>query len=159
MTLTRAMLPVLGLLINTAVQIIVSRAGCSLLRSVFAGFGAGFLIVAVLSGMTLNLPGDLICYCALGYCYFHFINLGETARRIRLIRELYEHAEALSEDELLSFYNSREILAVRMKRLLGNGQLLFKDGRYLTGRPTMLLISRLIMLMKLIVTGKESEFG
>ena len=26
----------------------------------------------------------------LGYCYFHFVNLGETARRVRIVRELWQ---------------------------------------------------------------------
>ena len=145
MTIMSALLPVCGLLINAAVQVAACRASGSLLRSVFAGFAA-------------RLPADILCYGAFGYCYFHFINLGETARRIRLVRELYESPDGLSEADLLRRYNSREILAARMSRLLANGQIISRGGRYFTGKPIVLLIARLMALMKLLVTGKKSEF-
>ena len=45
---------------------------------------------------------NAVIYAALGYCYFHFINLGETARRIRIIRELYDAKTGLSPEEILN---------------------------------------------------------
>ena len=158
MTIFRALLPVAGLLVNVVVQVALSRAGLPLLRSVFAGFAAGFAAVLLVSGMSVLLPGDILSYGAFGYCYFHFLTLGETARRIRLVRELYEKPEGLSEEELLARYNSRDILAVRMERLLGNGQIVLRGGRYFTGRPAMLLMARLITFLKVVVIGKKSEF-
>jgi len=158
MSIISALLPVLGLLVNVSVQIVVSRAGGSLLRSVFAGFAAGLAPVVYFSGLTARLPADILCYGALGYCYFHFINLGETARRIRLVRELYTSPEGLSETEILRRYNSRDILTARMARLLGNGQLILRDGRYFTGKPAVLLMAKTITSLKLLIIGKKSEF-
>ncbi len=158
MTILSALLPIFGLLVNVLVQVAVSRGGSSLLRSVFAGFAAGLVPVFYLSGFTSRLPADILCYGSFGYCYFHFINLGETARRIRLVRELYESPAGLSETELLQRYNSREILAARMARLLGSGQLVSRGGRYFTGKPAVLLMARTIMLLKLVIIGKKSEF-
>jgi hypothetical protein len=158
MTIMIALLPVFALLLNSAVQIAASRAGGSLLRSVFAGFIAGLAPVLYFSGLTARLPADILCYGAFGYCYFHFINLGETARRIRLVRELYESPDGLSETEILHRYNSREILSARMARLLGSGQLLLRDGRYFTGKPAVLLMAKTITFLKLLIIGKKSEF-
>jgi hypothetical protein len=158
MTVCRALLPVAGLLLNVAVQIVFVRAGLPLLRSVFAGFAVGLAAVLWRSGISVPSAGDILAYGCFGYCYFHFLNLGETARRVRLARELYESPEGLSEAELLARYSSREILAARMERLSGNGQLVSRGGRYFTGRPAMLLIARLITFLKLIVIGKKSEF-
>ncbi|OGS08967.1 MAG: hypothetical protein A2270_04685 [Elusimicrobia bacterium RIFOXYA12_FULL_51_18] len=158
MTIMGALLPVFGLLINVFVQVALSRAFSSLLRSIFAGFAAGLVPVICFSGFTARLPGDILCYGAFGYCYFHFLNLGETARRIRLVRELYERLEGLSEPEILRRYNSREILAVRMARLLKNGQILSHGGRYFTGKSAVLLMARMVTLAKIMVIGKKSEF-
>jgi hypothetical protein len=158
MTILRALLPLAGLLINAAVQIAVCRAGGSLLRSIFAGFTAGFVLVAYFSGIAPILTGDILCYGAFGYCYFHFLNLGETARRIRLIRELNESPDGLTEAEFLAKYNCREILVVRMERLLVNGQIVSRNGRYFTGKPALLVMARMITLLKLSVLGRKSEF-
>lgn len=158
MTIMSALLPVFGLSVNAAVQVAISRAGVPLLRSIFTGFAAGLVPLFYFSGLTARLPADLLCYGAFGYCYFHFINLGETARRIRLVRELYESPGGLSEAELLQRYNSREILAVRMARLLGSGQLVSRGGRYFTGKPAVLLMAKTITFLKLVIIGKKSEF-
>ncbi len=158
MNIVSALLPVFGLLVNVAAQIAASRAGGSLLRSVFAGFAAGLVPVLYFSGLTARLPADILCYGAFGYCYFHFINLGETARRIRLVQEMYKSPEGLSETEILQRYNSREILAARMARLLGSGQLILRDGRYFTGRSAVLLMAKIITFLKFFVIGKQSEF-
>jgi hypothetical protein len=159
MTTLSALLPVFGLLINVLVQVAVLRARGSLLRSVLAGFAAGLVPVVYFSGLTARLPADILCYGAFGYCYFHFINLGETARRIRLVREIYASSEGLSEAEILQLYNSREILAVRMARLLSSGQIVLRDGRYFTGRPAILLMAKAIAFLKLLIIGKKSEFA
>ncbi|NIP99144.1 MAG: hypothetical protein GWM98_01035, partial [Nitrospinaceae bacterium] len=91
-----------------------------------------------------NLATNLLIFAALGYCYFHFVNLGETARRIRIVRELEESPDGLTLPQLLERYNARMILRVRVRRLVDNGQLILREGRYFIGNPTLLLISRTI---------------
>jgi len=158
MSLTEALLPAAGLLLNAAGQVLALRGGLSLLRSVFAGFTCGLAFTAIASGPEGALPGNLLCYCALGYCYFHFINLGETARRVRLLRELYENPDGLTEAELLSRYNSREIVPVRLARLLGSGQILSREGRYCTGKPAVLIMARAVSLLKRVLFGRCAVF-
>ncbi|MDD5505564.1 MAG: hypothetical protein PHR73_02265, partial [Candidatus Omnitrophica bacterium] len=92
------------------------------------------------------------------YCYFNFINLGETGRRIRLLRELYDSGSGLNKEEILSRYNAEEVVVLRMKRLVNNHQIILRAGRYYVGSPVMLLIAKAIVLMKLVVLGKKSEF-
>jgi hypothetical protein len=45
-----------------------------------------------------------------------------------------------------------------MRRLVNNRQILLAGGRYYVGSPVMLLIAKAIVLMKLVVLGKKSEF-
>lgn len=163
--------PVLCLAINVLVQIGIARWGrIGLLKSVYLGFAAGFgallggeWVIARGSGMDLTETGalltvNMLTYGMLGYCYFHFINLGETARRIRILRELHEAGGGLSMDELLKRYNAAQMVEIRLQRLLGTGQIVERGGRYLIGKPVMLWISQAIVLTKRIILGKSSEF-
>lgn len=161
--------PIAGFALNVAVQLLSVRIipGLGVLRSVFTGFGAGGL--GVLCAETLLSNGgtvgtiamtaaNLMIYGSLGYCYFHFINLGITARRIRILRELYMSGNGLTLEELLKRYNAGDMVNTRLERLLGSGQVVLKDNRYHIGKPVMLFMSRTIVAMKMIVLGKRSEF-
>jgi len=101
---------------------------------------------------------NIIIYVSLGYCYFHFINLGETARRIRLLREIYDSDVGLTTFELLKLYNAKEVFLYRIERLLKNKQILLQNDRYLIGNPTILWVANIIIFLKFLVLGKRSEF-
>ena len=85
--------------------------------------------------------------------------MGEGARRIRIMRELYKSETGLTLDELLKIYDGRQMIENRISRLVSGGQIIFKNGRYFIGKPHMLLISRIILLMKLIILGKEANLN
>jgi hypothetical protein len=164
--------PILSLGINTIAQVCYSRyiSNKHLLKSVFFGFFCGALSLLIIELYYLkrlslpiwtNVPSifvNLISYSALGYCYFHFVNLSETARRIRIISELASAKEGLSSKQILERYNAREIIENRLNRLLKSGQIIYKDDRYYIGKPTMLFISQGIIFLKLLILGKKSEF-
>ena len=117
-----AMVPWLALAVNVLVQLGVCRqpgvAGTrprwSLMRSIYAGFLAGFALVAAVGACYLvggpRTPGDALAsaavnvmtYGALSFGYFHFINLGETARRIRIIREIDAAGRPLTREVILA---------------------------------------------------------
>ena len=163
----------LALAVNVAVQVGVCRGlpQWTLMRSIFAGFLAGFALLAAVEASALvwgqRTCCDALCsaavnampYGALGFCYFHFINLGETARRIRIVREIDAAGRPLAREEILERYGAAEIVSVRIDRLLGAGQIVFRDGRYCLANPTVLYMARSIVLMKLLVLGKRSEFA
>lgn len=158
MTILQAVSPVLALGVNCAAQVIICRSTGGLLRSVYLGFAAGVAACALLCGFTEALPPALVTTGALGYCYFHFINLGETARRIRLVRELSEAGPAgLSREEILARYNAGTILAARFARLINNSQVVEQEGRYYLGKPAVLHMARALLLMKRILLGRSGE--
>lgn len=68
-------------------------------------------------------------YAAVGYTYFHFFNMSETARRIRILCEI-GRAGSLSKEELAKLYKSSDMIDVRLERLLNTGQLNYVDGAY-----------------------------
>ena len=162
----------IALVINIFVQIFsfkfIARLG--LLKSEYLGFVAGFFSIFLIElyiiftrSMPINnfvsiLIANLIIYLSLEYCYFNFINLGETARRIRILRELYDSKKGLSMAEILERYNAKNIVEKRLSRLINHGQIIDKNDKYYIGNPIMLLIARIIVTMKLILLGKKSEF-
>lgn len=66
-----------------------------------------------------------LTYALLAYSYFHLFNMGETARRVRILVELREHGN-ISLDELKSFYDARAILDRRLERLAALGQVRYE---------------------------------
>lgn len=161
--------PIFGLITNILIQAISFRLvpKYGLMKSIFLGFFSGafcffmaeFYIFLIVSDNKIDfipiIAANFFTYLSLGYCYFHFINLGETARRIRILRELYDSKQGLSEKEILEKYNAEEIVERRINRLMSNGQILYTDGRYYINSPIMLLISKIIIVLKLLFLGKK----
>jgi hypothetical protein len=168
-SLLQVLSPIVGLVINVLAQIFGSRyiSSMSLLKSVFLGFFVGLLSVFIIEfyvDFAFAVPSkdfisyfisNTIIYISLGYCYFQFINLGETARRIRILRELYGTKDGLNMEGILNRYNAGGVVEMRINRLLANGQIILKNDRYFIGRPFMLLIAKIIKIIKLIVIGKK----
>jgi hypothetical protein len=164
--------PIGALCINVLAQVCYCRfiSNKHLLKSLFFGFFCGIsgLILAEVwyagkSSLAVfqNVPLILInisSYCALGYCYFHFVNLSETARRIRIISELENAKAGLSAQEILERYNAQEIIEKRLGRLLKSNQVICTNGRYYVGKPFMLFASKVVVFLKLFILGKKSEF-
>ena len=166
-------IPILGLTLNVLIQVSVSRLKPSLglLRSVQVGFLTGLLGTMAADGLTTGLAAPLrwpdiasimtlnvIIYIALGYGYFHFVNLGQTARRVRLLWELYEADGGLTEEQIIRRYSARDIIDTRLGRMVATGQLFCQNGRYRVRRTTLLSMAKLILIMKRLILGRENEF-
>jgi hypothetical protein len=158
--------PIFAFSINVATQILCVRFIMKgLLKSLFSGFVVGLLSLLFVQLFTAflnvallpNLIVNIVIYSSLGYCYFHFINLGETARRIRVLRELYDSDGGLTLEEILKLYSAKKMVELRLERVLSNGQVILKDGMLFIGKPVLLMISKTILLMKLIILGQKSE--
>lgn len=164
--------PAIALLLNVAIQVVSFHFidSMSLLRSIFIGFFTGIIFTLIFSFSLFPsvhpwtakhfgiLFTNLMTVIALGYGYFHFVNLGETARRIRLLREIYNEANGITKTELVRRYNSKMILELRLNRLLSKGQIIARDNRYFIRSRLMLFITRIIVNLKWIIIGKKSEF-
>lgn len=168
----RMAIPIFGLAINVLSQIIIFRnfPKWGLLNSIFLGYVTGLLSLCTLEFYIFLIHSTLlkesvvifivhlVTYMSLGYCFFNFINLGETARRIRILRELFDAPEGLSLDEILRRYNAQEIIERRLQRLLKNSQIIVKNDIYYIGKPIMLWMARIVVAFKFILLGKKSEF-
>lgn len=165
--------PLIGLSANVLAQLFAFRirSTLGLLRSEYLGFLVGLLSLLAIDGVSLmwmplinrfDQAGifllTTLTYGALGYSYFHFINLGETARRIRLLRELYDAGGTLTHQQLLDRYSAQEVVNKRINRLLSTGQIICKEQRYFIGSHTVLYIAQIMTTMKKILLGKNSEY-
>ncbi len=162
---------IFALAVNVVVQIAFVRwvPGVGLLKSIFIGFGTGLIFLLGLEtyfGFLFDVwdvspPYMLmhtLTYCALGYCYFHFINLGQTARRIRILREMDDAGGVMTRDQLLQRYNANEMVEKRFSRLLRSGQVIEREDRLFIGNTTLLRMAQIMVLMKRLILGKTSEF-
>jgi hypothetical protein len=165
--------PLAGLAVNAVSLVLLYRLrpAFGLLRSEYAGFSIGALVVLMLNGSAILIGPSrgpaaaaghglltLLSYGALGYCHFHFVNLGETARRIRLLRELLDAGGRLSHRDLLARYGAREIVEKRITRLINAGQVVHRNGRYYIGNPLVLRIAQGMVGLKVLLLGRKSEY-
>ena len=107
---------------------------------------------------TIQIPSPIIytatTYIALCYCYFHIFNMSETARRVRILREI-DCGKSLS--ELSGVYQSGRMLENRLERLLATGQIKLSDGRYFIRSRTLLYAAKLLFLWGRILGLKARE--
>lgn len=71
-----------------------------------------------------------------------------------MVRELYKSKDRLSIEELLAIYNARKMVEMRISRLLNSGQIICKNNKYYVGKPVILFIAKIII----IILGEKSEF-
>jgi hypothetical protein len=163
------LIPLIALLVYVITQVLIFRyvSKLGLLKSQYLGFVIGFFGLllfeycyflihpTVRKELIAIFIMNLITYISLGYCYFHFINLGETARRIRILRELYNSANGLSMEEIITVYNASEILDRRINRLIKNKQIICRDGKYFINKGLVLFMARVMIGGKLLLFGKR----
>lgn len=126
---------------------------------------AGALPTALLAG-TLAVPGLLalvrmpvavtyaaVVYACIAYSYFHLFNMSETARRIRILRELHA-AGSLTAQEISRLYSGASVLEARFDRLLATGQLELRADRFV-GAGRLLYTAACLVRAWRVVLGFE----
>ena len=165
-------IPLGSFIINVFIQLSMNlfNKKCGLLKSEYYGFIGGILFLIFFEGLfnyffftkviqlEIVIITNILIYCCLGYCYFHFINLSVTARRIRLLRLIFSHEKGITYPEILKVYNAKIMIDNRLKRLVDSGQIVKNRKNYFIGNSTMLVITKIVLLLKIIVIGKKSEF-
>jgi len=112
---------------------------------VVAGLPTLALIWATGGGGVLIYGGAV--YGLIAYTYFHFFNMSETARRIRILYEIY-HAGSLSSRELERHYTPEDMLANRLPRLVALNQLRREGEWYVLDRKTLYIASRMVFFWR-----------
>lgn len=94
---------------------------------------------------------DFIVYSCIGYAYFHVFNMSETARRIRILREVYR-AGSLTAERIVELYSASDVIDVRIQRLLQTRQIERRGERYV-------VIGRALYYVSLFVQAWRSLLG
>lgn len=159
--------PVAGLMVYCATHLMLTRLlkGRSPYPALIGGFGPGLLTtlgvsVAALWTMQADLVDaigfgvlNLTTYGALGWGYFHFVNLCIASLRIRVLEEIVEAGGSLPAATLQSLYNTEGVVGLRISRLTTGGHLVERNGRFYSGRALFLLAARLFELLRNFILG------
>jgi hypothetical protein len=129
------------------------------------GCGCGFAVAAVISLAASLLIGNnlvdmvavgsmnVVCYLALAFGYFNFINLNIASLRIRMLQELAESGGSMAADDLTALYDVDSVIALRIDRLVAGGHLIERDGRYYSGKRKFLIVGRIFDFLRLVILG------
>ena len=163
--------PVLGLAAYCLAQILIARSihGRSPYHSLKLGFICGLIAAMVVSGWGVGRmpisPQDrvgyvvlsLLTYLALAFGYFNFVNLTVASLRIRLLEEVGEAGGTMPAATLKAAYNSREVVAIRLERLVQGGHLVEKNGRLHSGRRPFLIVARIFDGLRWLILGGKKQ--
>jgi energy-coupling factor transporter transmembrane protein EcfT len=90
----------------------------------------------------------LIVYNCMLYAYFHFFNMSETARRIRILLQLRESG-CLTKQQLIAFYSPENMVEARLQRLQKMGVICrTQEGNYRTCNNIAVMIARLFQIIR-----------
>jgi len=99
------------------------------------------------SGIIISVLYLFLVYILAGYVYFHFFNMSETARRVRLLIESSKTG-TLKKNDLPRLYPHRDIVSIRIERLTALGELRLSGDRYVLGNKALLLPAKLIFALR-----------
>jgi hypothetical protein len=116
----------------------------------------GFVWIAIPAPWVV--PGLAMVVCN-AYIAFHLDNMGETARRIRILRELCEAPRGLSREAILAAYPPQEVFDRRIRRLELAGQCIEEDGRLKAQGEAYSLMGSMVALGRRVVFGRPRRAG
>ena len=125
---------------------------------------AAGLLVALLAVMAVPLlqvdPQSVLLVPALAmavcnaYILFHLDNMAETARRVRILRELHEAGGSLERREIVLAYPPQEVFERRIARLTLAGQCHSRDGRLVLVGASYSTMQRVVDIFARLIFGR-----
>lgn len=100
---------------------------------------------------------SFIVFNCLNYSYFHFFNMSETARRIKILLEI-KTKNAISEEELQESYRYEEMIPRRLERLIAMKQVFQKDEKYYLKGKMLFICAIIIYEWRKILGLDDGEF-
>jgi len=155
---------------NAVTHLLFYRSTRRYMRAIFVGFVAGLTVLLVGEAViiigdrrnvleaVIRLVADGLLYGCTSFLFFNFINAGESAIRIRILRELRAAGRSLPEAELLEAYNDGSIVEARLARMLANGQLEMVNGHYRLRSQTLVRMAYFFLTLKWVLLRRSSEF-
>jgi len=120
---------------------------CLFIGHIPMGIAGWFVYLSQLTAASYELTWaviyGLLVYNALAYSYFHIFNMSETARRIRILYEIY-NAKQLKISDIESSYSVDDMLLNRLERLLSMRQIKLFHDRYLLDSRLLYYTARIV---------------
>ena len=104
------------------------------------------------------IPGLAMVMCN-SYIGFHLDNMAETARRIRILRELRAAPRGLTREAILAAYSPQEVFDLRIRRLTLAGQCVEEHGRLRMTGDAYSLMGTLVALGRRVIFRAAQEGG
>ncbi len=167
--------PVVGLAACVGLQIVFYRARSGLdgldrlFSSIATGYAFGAIVMSLAHGLWVwrgqapvadaaLLAANLVAYTGFAYTYLHFLSMGETARRVRILIELTEAGAAgLSEDAIQERYSDREVVDRRLERLSAKRQIEERNGRLFIRNGEVLWIAGCIVSLRRLLGFSDAD--
>jgi hypothetical protein len=131
----------------------VVAIGAGLVGALPTGLLVGALVFPAPSTLLrMAVPGTYVAvvYSCIAYSYFHLFNMSETARRIRILRELHA-AGSLTAEEISRLYSGVSVLEARFDRLLATGQLEARADRFVKAGRLLYMAACLVRGWRLVL--------
>ena len=151
------------LLINLISHILIMRLiGIKYFRSILIGFflGLTFLIIYNIlyiykNNFNFYILNNFIIYLLLSFFYFAILSTYKTSIRLRVLFEIYENKEGLNRNDIVKNYNYKEIINIRLSRMIQNNQINFHMGKYYSKYSITLIIAIFLDIFKLLLFGNS----
>jgi len=164
--------PLAALAVNVVTQVILVRLqrGRHFLRAQTGAILVGGIALLAFNGysiarfdtagetMATSLLINIPTYLALSYCFFNFVNLGQTSIRIRIYSEIAAMPDGMPAEQITREYGDEALMRVRLQRLVESGDVIEKEGRHFVGRSRLVRLGDVIFGAKRFVLRKSSEF-
>lgn len=114
-------------------------------------------------GITLKIPMDelflawvyaALAFNSVAYSYFHFFNLSETGRRVRVLLQVLEGEHMDINDARAMAYSGQDMVNQRLARLTQMGQVSTAGGQYIISGRFLLWVARLVRWIGKLTTGR-----
>jgi hypothetical protein len=155
-------IPAAAAIVTVAGHIMASRLWprLGIYKAQLVGTALGIPVLMMLTAASWSTPdsggraaGNAATYLCFCYVYFHFNNMGETARRIRLLRELVMAGRPLTLADIAARYGAGDIIGRRLARLLAAAQVREIDGRYILADRSVYRMAWAVNLAHRVVFG------
>ncbi|HEY4499711.1 MAG TPA: hypothetical protein VJH70_01055 [Candidatus Paceibacterota bacterium] len=116
------------------------------------GFFPLYYVLSFVEQTTAAVVYAFLVYSSFSYTYFHFFNMSETARRIKILYEI-NRTGFLKEKEILCLYKTSDIVQKRLVRLLDMREIALEAGRYKLQSHLLLAVAILLINWWRLVLG------
>jgi len=117
-------------------------------------WGASLAESREINDAVFMLTFALIVFNGIAYSYFHFFNMSETARRIRMLVEIWHSGGEMARERLMGTYTPETMVRVRLDRLVCWGQISKdEDGLYRVKGNFLLIAAYLVEWIKRILNA------